>query len=177
MSIDFAPQDYGMKRIIPLGNLRLNTPEDFTVDHQIEWAQEFLDELQDGFTEFEKRCLPEKPAVDIKGSLLKEKDSRYGYTVILTGDLSLTFGTYCVSTGQQMVDHLDVPLNVVFVQANYISRYHLEEETTLFIGGEERELYSYENNSIDLAEVIHEYIYLNKNPYPQKVERPAPVIP
>jgi len=46
------------------------------------------------------------------------------------------------------------------------NQHELEDEISLFYDEEEWDLYFYEKNQVDLYPIIHEYIFLNKNPYP-----------
>ena len=87
----------------------------------------------------------------------------------LLGALSLTYITQCAQSGELMNDELNLDVQAIFIDNILSNKYEDDENMTLFIGNMEYELYFYENSKLDLAQVLHEYIFLNKNPYPKKV--------
>ena len=57
-------------------------------------------------------------------------------------------------------------MNAVFIDSHFEEDDGLGDEITLFYDESERDLYYFEKNLIDFLPVIHEYIFLNRNPYP-----------
>ena len=59
-----------------------------------------------------------------------------------------------------------MPIACAFVDGTFKDNEEFEEEITLFIENQEWDLYFHFNGVVDLKPVIHEYIFLNRNPYP-----------
>jgi len=159
-----------MDNIVSLPKLKLGKEENLSLDLNTPWLMSILNELssdvssrdskdQDGLT-FD---------INFNGELIKEKDHSLGDIVKLLGALSVTYITQCAQSGELMNDELNLDVQAVFIDNILSNKYEDDENMTLFIGNMEYELYFYENSKLDLAQVLHEYIFLNKNPYPKKV--------
>ncbi|MBT6324920.1 MAG: hypothetical protein HOJ35_03050 [Bdellovibrionales bacterium] len=159
-----------MDNIVSLPKLKLGKEENLSLNSSTPWLMSILHELssdtssrdskeQDGLT-FD---------INFNGELIREKDHSLGDIVKLLGALSVTYITQCAQSGELMNDKLNLDVQAVFIDNILSNKYEDDENMTLFIGNMEYELYFYENSKLDLAQVLHEYISLNKNPYPKKV--------
>ncbi len=80
--------------------------------------------------------------------------------------MSVTYSDICSRSGNIIDQNLNISLKSIFLDKSMKNQHELEDEISLFYDEEEWDLYFYEKNQVDLYPIIHEYIFLNKNPYP-----------
>lgn len=137
-------------------------------DKQTPWFLALLEELHEDLDKDDEFFVDFRPNITFKGELVKKDKGTMGDIAILKGDLALEFCTYDVQTGEMMSEELEVAVAAVYMDAKIRDELGYQDETSFLIETQEHDLYFYENNTIDLAEVLHEYIFLNKDPYPTK---------
>ncbi len=132
-----------------------------------EWFCSILNELESDVDNEDKQKLSNESKLTFSGRITKKNDSRHKDILLLEGNLSSEFKTYCVRSGDPMVDTLNIEVSSVFIDKALENKYGLEEEISLFVNDKEYDLYYLENNQADVLPVLHEYVFLNKNPYPK----------
>ena len=128
------------------------------------WVAELLSELEE---EVDPATKSAGSFLRFRGVLEKRHTGTYDDFLLLNGELEGSFDTLCVSTGQTMKDTFEIDIHAVFLQKQLEKTLELEDEIDLYIEDEEYDLYYYERRQVDLKAALHEYIYLNKNPYPR----------
>ena len=128
------------------------------------WLNEILGELVDelgGELNSEIDCII---GVHLEGS--KFQHHTYRDAVLLKGSLVVKYPASSSINGDQVQQELSVPIQSVFIDSSFEDNEELKEEITLFVEDQEWDLYFHNNGIVDLKTVIHEYIFLNRNPYP-----------
>ncbi len=156
-----------MDNIVSLPKLKLGQEETLSLDLNTPWLMSILHELSSGLSSEDSKEL--NLDINFNGELIRDKDNSLGDIVKLLGSLNVTYITQCAQSGELMNDDLNLDVQAIFIDNILSDNYEDDENMTLFVGNMEYELYFYENNKLDLAQVLHEYIFLNKNPYPKKV--------
>jgi hypothetical protein len=133
-------------------------------DQSHPWLLKVLEELNEEFDEEDRAAIG--PYIRFKGEITKVKNNRYGVSIILTGELSVRICALCGRTGQLIADPIECEVRSVFIEEENRSKYQLEDEITLLLNEDEYDLYYYSKNKCDVASVLREYAFLNKNPYP-----------
>ena len=151
-----------MKNIFYLGQLKKNEAITFELSRSILWMDEILLELEENYNE--NQSLDSR--IDFSGQILKKQDGKFGDYLILEGCLKAAYGTYCIKTGDPMLDTIDVNVSAAILDDETEHKLHPEDDTVL-LGDRELDLYYYSNNCFDMQKIFHEYLFLNKNPYPQ----------
>jgi hypothetical protein len=138
----------------------------FDLDESIDWMRELLIELNSELTKDELDELGEETFLCFEGTALRRTTGKLEDHLKIDGKLTSVFGTRCIQTGQPMLDNIDIEVKIVAVDHELIERYGYQDQTTLFVDEGEYELYPTKDNRFDLFEAIHEFIWLNKEPYP-----------
>lgn len=143
---------------------------EINVDHQTEWMRKILSELQEDVVD-ELREDPERvlqASLSFKGDLQKRSNSMWRDYALLVGELKAHFWTQCVKSGELMMEDLDVDVQAIFVNESLKESKNLEETDTLMIESYEYDLYFYKASVVCIFDVLHEQLFLNKEPYPVK---------
>ena len=151
-----------MKNIFYLTQVKKNEAVTFQLNRSVLWMDEILLELEENYTE--NRVLDSR--IDFSGQILKKQDGKFGDYLILEGDLQAAYSTYCIKTGDPMLDTIHVGISAGILDDEIEHKFHPDEDTVL-LGDRQLDLYYYSNNCFDMQKIFHEYLFLNKNPYPQ----------
>lgn len=131
------------------------------------FMSELLAELNEEVDVVEFASIDETPYLKFTGTLIKSYDDNNQHSIVIKGQLSVSFYTQCVKSGALMLDKMDVEVNAGVIDGALAPLYESNEEMILFIKGEQRDLFFYnEAGEIEFKEIISEYLFLNKNPYP-----------
>ncbi len=147
-------------------SLSKNMAQELLLDTEVSWFGAILDELQEDVDDGEVGTSLDAPGLWFKGKLIRRSNGKFGEVLFLTGELSARFYTNCVKSGRLMIDEFDAEVKAVFVDVEMITRYSLDDEVSIELEGDEFELYSYQDDVANLGEVLHEHVFLNKNPWP-----------
>ncbi|MCY4523706.1 MAG: hypothetical protein OXB84_03085, partial [Halobacteriovoraceae bacterium] len=101
---------------------------------------------------------------NFNGSILRKKDGKYGDYFFLKGVLKASFHTYCVKSGNPMLDTINVEVKSAILDDE--AKNHFQEKDTICLDENQLDLYYYKDNCFDMQKILHEYLFLNKNPYP-----------
>ncbi len=154
--------------LIKIAKLAFDTEAPFEVSQETEWTRPLLDELQEDVDEEDKTTSQEPVFITFHGHIKKMKSGKYQEILKLNGELRARFLTLCVSSGDVMVDEIVVDVNMAAIDDTNREKYGFDEDMIeLEVDGEEHDLYYFKENELDLLPVFHEYLYLNKNPYPR----------
>lgn len=158
-----------MKEVKPtlhVKSLSKDMSQEFMLDREVAWFGAILDELQEDLDDGEMGVASDDAGIWFKGEATRRSNGKFGEVLFLKGVLSARFYTNCVRTGRLMLDELETDLSAVFVDVEMIERYQLKDETSIEMENTEYELYSYKDDVADIQKVLHEHIFLNKNPWP-----------
>jgi len=155
--------------IYSLGNLSKDIPEKIKLDQGEDWLSRILEELCEAAGEEESQML-EEAHLRFNGDLKKSKNTKYGEYVLISGNLTSHFVTQCIKSGNMMFDQIECDVRAACLAKSGQERLGLEEGDSVFLEDEEYELFFFEKNQVDLEPVLHEFVFLNKNPYPTLTE-------
>lgn len=159
--------------VIRLSKLRSDVAEEiFCSDREMPWMLGLIEEINEQVDE-EDRELPGYPSyLEFKGTITKLKNSKYEEMVLIKGELYAQYVTYCINTGAVMNDSLEAEIRIGAIDKENSEKFGFDQEVIdVEINGEELDLYYFNDNELDLRAIFHEYIYLNKNPYPKLPEQ------
>lgn len=153
-----------MKDMFFIKGLPLDAGQSHTFNEKQAWCQEILDELTEDLTETEKSKFESTINVDLE--ITRKHRGSLGDFILLEGDITIEYPTHCVKTFKMMKETQVTPVNAIVLDNNLEKELELEEETTFFLDTDELDLYFY-HHKLDVKPIIHEYVFLNKNPYPR----------
>lgn len=139
-------------------------------DQKSAWMSEILTELHEDVKADLHECDLSKTFIKFKGDLQKKSTAKYLDHAILLGEIEARFYTYCITTGELMLDDVFAEVQAVFLEEELKKELELEDEITMYIDEYEYDLYYLKGLSVPLKPALHEYIFLNKNPYPRLEE-------
>lgn len=149
-----------------INKIGLNKSYVLKLDQTRPWIKELLNELHEEVNM--KFVSPSSHGeISFDGEYYKKNKSQYGDYVIFKGKLFVRFNTNCVSTGKNMMDTIDIDISACFISSSLQNDESFKDEIDIYMDNDNHDLYFYEGHYIDLKEAFHEYIYLNKNPYPR----------
>lgn len=156
-----------MKNIFYINQVKRGEELTLDVDESIAWMQDILHELQEGFDE--KDIKPQAPSISFNGIIKRKKDGKFGDYLLIQGKLKACFCTYCVKSGSPMLDSINVQVDSAILDDEIKTRLR-DDDDTIFLDQHQLDLYYYQNNCFDMQKILHEYLFLNKNPYPSLIE-------
>ena len=151
--------------IYSLGNLSKDVPEKIKLDQNEDWLSRILEELCEAAGEEESQMLMETH-LRFSGDIKKSKNTKYGEYVLISGSLTSHFVTQCIKSGNMMFDQIECEVKAACLARSGQKQLGLEEGDSVFLEEQEYELFFFDKNQVDLEPVLHEFVFLNKNPYP-----------
>lgn len=151
---------------INVGKLSSGKIYEFKVDQYTPWLKELLEELNEdvrmGFI-----SPSSQGSINCEGSYYKKIRPEYGEYAVVKAKLFAKFYTNCVSTGKVMLDEINVDFEACFLGQSFKNDPDYKDEIEFYIDNSTMDLFFLDHNQLDLKEVLHEYLYLNKDPYPR----------
>ena len=154
----------GKSNLLRTTKLHYGKESEFEYNEDHLWVNEVLGELVSelgGELTAEMEC-----SLKWTCKVKKFQHSTYREGVLLHGEILVKYPASSSQTGDQLQEELNVPVRSVFIDSSFEENEELAEEITLFIEDQEWDLYFHNNGLVDLGPVLHEYIFLNRNPYP-----------
>ena len=155
-----------MNSKINITTISMGQPLEFKLTEKDRWVGELLSELCEDLTQKELEELPDRPYLTINGWLTRVHNPQFKEHVLIDGTLQTLFGAQCTRSGKPMLDSMKFQINGVIIEGLLCEDLGYSEETELFVGEQMRELFCMSRNFFDLKEIVHELLYLMKNPYP-----------
>ena len=148
--------------------LPLDTPRIYRADEREEWLVKILQELQEG----EATLLKGEgftPFIRLDLEVTHRSQESLKDYLTLQGKIEISYLTRCVLTYELMEQRQEILVGAIAMMSFYQRSMNLYDEMVLFMNDREWDIFYYDRR-VDMAEIIHEYIYLNKESYPKKKE-------
>lgn len=154
--------------VLPLSRLPWQKEVEAHFDEKQPWVANLLAELTEDVGDEIAMIGEENITLVMDFSFEKKRHIHYGEILIVRGQLHSSFPTSCSRTGAIILDKLSADVNACFIHESLKKTADdpMEEEIDVSIGEELFDLYFYAPRGAPINEMAHEYIYLNKNPYP-----------
>ncbi|MCY4643489.1 MAG: hypothetical protein OXB88_02630 [Bacteriovoracales bacterium] len=154
-----------LKSTLALHEFPVDTPLSYSLNEKVDWPKALLEELNEEVGSSERNGF--SSAISIRLEALRRRGQALGDYLLLEGEVWAKYITRCIMSFEIMEEILTIPMNAVVIPRIRQRSMGLEEATIFFVDDRERDLFFYDLK-VDVAEIVHEYIYLNKNPYPKK---------
>ena len=153
-----------MDQNLRINKIRIDEVKEFSANKETPWLRAILLEvLEDSGLGAEELNQSE---ISLAVKLDKEHFDEYGEVLFCEGNIELKYSDISVQSGEVIGQELSIPISCAFLEEQNEKKHHFEDEITIFFGEQEWDLYYYKNNMTDFKAVVHEYVFLNKNPYP-----------
>lgn len=146
----------------------LNTAKFYKLDTQQDWVNQLLLELNEKAEDKSPEDFLKETSLDISVQIEKLFKKEYGEYLLIKVSLKTTYVTQCVRTLEDMSESLELDFQFCLVDKKMENDDEFTERLEIFEKDEMYDLYFYEKGFAELAEMIHEQVYLNVNQYPIK---------
>jgi uncharacterized metal-binding protein YceD (DUF177 family) len=163
MKLIFDPNKFGQ---LPLTKIQPDQTFDYKLDKECPWVGKLLEELNEESTDVSIIDKHNNSFLNIELHVKRKYNPSMGDYVLAWGKLTTTYFTECVKTLQTMNENIDIDFKGCFVDLSKEAEDQFAEQDEYFTDGQMWDLYFYEENNVDIQEMLHEILYLNKNPYP-----------
>lgn len=163
-----------LERKVTISKLPNNSWVKHQLDKSTEWLAELLKEMNENATIAPVHILLSQTSIDVTIELMRKFKGEVGEYVLARGTIEATYATECVRTLRPMQEKLSAEFKTCFVPESVLKSEEYAETSEIWLDGETWELYGYDKNQIDLAEMVHEQAYLNYNYYP-RIDADAPL--
>lgn len=153
-----------MDQLQRINKIRKDEVKKYEIDQSTEWLKSILMELLEDSGHGSDDLKDSE--IKLSVSLDKEDFEEYGEVLFCEGNISIKYTDVSVQTGDPIEQKLEIPVFCAFLEEYNEKKHQLDEEITIFFGEQEWDLYYYKKNTADFLPVVHEYVFLNKNPYP-----------
>ena len=153
-----------MNQIVRLNKIKFDEIVAIVGDEKVDWLGQILNELMEDLHAHQNGQA--KKSIMLDAELEIKEDGQYRKVLLLEGMLKVSYSDICSKTSDLIDQELNIPLKSIFLEKFMGTQHELTDEISLFYDEQEWDLYFYEKNQVDLYPIIHEYIFLNKNPYP-----------
>lgn len=141
--------------------------EEFTLNQNDDWVRELLIELNEKAVDQTPEAYLDQTNLDLKIKLKRCHEHSIGSALLVDIEVSSHFATSCALSLQEIFDDVSFTVNACFIPEDLKDLPEYKEQTELFIAGSLRELYFLEDEQANLAELIHEHVFLNIDAYPK----------
>jgi len=156
------------EEVLKFSKLATNQKFEFDLTINNSWTKNLLLEVD----EKEKiEELTDREFLNISVSIVKKWNDKYNDVIILDGKVDMQFEPPCIRCLCPGFEKLKFNFSTCVMDSKLEDEEDFEELTTFYIDGAERELFYYENLSLNIIEIIHELVYLNKMPFPLHDEK------
>lgn len=130
------------------------------------WLFEILKELEEDLSPEESYPLG---FFHLSLTLCRKKNPLLGEHLIVKSRIESKYHLPCGLTLAPVPQHMQHSVNAVFIHDSQKKFPEYEEATSIFVDGEEMELYFYHKGEADINEFIHEQVFLEVPPFPRSV--------
>ncbi len=150
---------------VSLSNYQAATPQELVLDASQDFMQELLSELN---SEVEVSESESDNQISFKGEIVMIK-GKFEEFFQITGRLKITYSTNDIVSNEAMTEIFDHEVNCLVLTQEVGEKLHLIDEIDIKHKGKDFDLYFMDDeDNFDFKDILHENIYLNKNPYPKK---------
>jgi hypothetical protein len=158
----------GLENPAPLNKLVSGKENEFRFNQESKWVDELLTEMHEQTTGLPPSEFNKRSSVNIELTIKRDNNAEIGEYVLMTGKVEIDFFVNCVKTLVLMKDKLDIEFKCCFISNTLEESEIYADQIEVYMESNMWELYFYDKRNIDIKEMVHEYIHLNKNSYPTR---------
>lgn len=143
-----------------------NTALTYELDKTIPWVQNLLVEMNESATDKSPEEWLQETSLEITIELTKKFKNEYGEYLLARGHFQCTFATESVRTLNPVKENMEVDFMACFLHEPLLKTEEFAEIDETWIDGDTYTIYTYAKSTADIAEMLHEQLFLNRNPYP-----------
>ncbi len=151
---------------ITLSKLGQNQLLYFDVTEKTPWGRELLEELNELHDQEVRIEAPAGNSMNANLELERKHSTKLGDHLLIHADLEARYTTTCIRCLVPMEESLKLSFDACAINQEFANEPEHKDQATVYIEDMERELYFFENNHVDIKEIMHEQMFLTKNPLP-----------
>lgn len=157
-----------IKNPCPLNKFPTNKETSIQLNKDCEWINSLLSELHEGVTGMPVTEMNKRSSLDVRLDVTKKFNPKTGEYLLVKCHFEMEFFVNCVKTLTLMKDKLTCDFKSCFIGNEHEDDEMYADQIEVYMDNDLWDLHFYEKRDVDLKEIIHEQIYLNKNPYPTR---------
>ncbi|MBT4792299.1 MAG: hypothetical protein HON90_12075 [Halobacteriovoraceae bacterium] len=138
----------------------------YKLDKTQDWTKTILLELNEKADSKSPEEFLAETNINIELEISKKFKNQYGEYLLVKGKLQTNYITQCIRNLTEMRDSLSIAFSICFLNKNCDIDADSTELLEVIENNEVYELYYLEKGHANIAEMVHEQIYLNINQYP-----------
>lgn len=143
-----------------------NTTLTYELDENVMWVQSLLREMNETATDKKPEDWLLETSLNIQIELTKKFKNEYGEYLLAKGNFKCVYVTESVRTLKPVKETMEIDFKACFLNAPLLKTEEFDEIDETWIDGDTFDIYAYEKSTADIAEMLHEQLFLNRNPYP-----------
>jgi uncharacterized protein len=137
---------------------------EFDLDKSCQWVEDLLAEIEENLDDDEKT--PETRAMSVDLRIKRAKVPNFGEGLVIRGSFNGTFSLPCIKCLTPTPESVKGDFEAVYISDSFEKSEDFEENLNVWADGSTLEVYFHDRGKCNVKKIIHEFIYLNINPYP-----------
>lgn len=150
--------------VIKLGHHKFDETTEYSLGQDCKWVQALLDELEEGTDREEAGYQP--GFIHCNLSLKRKSGKPFGDHILVKGDLKANYTTPCVRCLKLTPQKVEMDFQVSYIPGVLEKEPEFEDLDDIFTENEEFALYFHNKGDADIAEMVHENLFMSISHFP-----------
>ena len=160
------PREQNLAAQLNLIKFPANTTLKYELDQGTEWVKNLLLEMNETATDKTPDEWLKETFLNIDLSITKKFKNEYGEYLLVQGAFAVKFVTESVRTLKTVEEEHDVEFKAVLFEEQILKGEEFAELDEMWLDGETYTIYSFEKTTANIAEMLHEQLFLCRDLYP-----------
>lgn len=143
-----------------------NSPTSVKLTDKVKWVKDLLDELNSDVLEEDRSLITDQGSFQIEFDIKRGRTSDYMEYVLATGELNAQYNFSCVRCLKMDQKTINRKFNAAFIDEIKADSPEYEDQTSIYLENEERELFFFQNKVLNFRDFIHEQLFYEHDSYP-----------
>lgn len=162
--IDQEPLLKEINKLVKLNAYGFDETTSYQLDESCEWVKDLFNELEEEVDREEEDY--EKGHLSVDLTLKRKSAKPFGDHLLVSGTIDAKYFTPCVRCLTLTQQELKAEFRCAFLHKRNETEPEFEELDDIFADNEEWALYYYDKGQADIAETVHENLFMNIEHFP-----------
>ncbi len=153
-----------IKNVIKLGHYIFDETAKYELKESCAWVQDLFNELEEEVDREEADY--EKGAISCELSLKRKSGKPFADHLLIRGNIKAKYMAPCIKCLKLTHQSVDADFQVCFIPQHLENEPEFEELDDIFTENEEFDLYFHQKGDADIAEMVHENLFINIEHFP-----------
>ncbi len=107
-----------------------------------------------------------KGTIEVNMQLKRKSGKPFGDHLLVRGSLKASYTAACIRCLTSTPQEVEAEFQCSFINSRFEKDPEFEELDSIFTENEEFDLYFYDKGNVDIAEMVHEYLFMNIDHFP-----------